>query len=117
MSRSPEQGAGAAAPSVHDDGEEDAETSRRAPRAEELPSTDRSLIAALEILTRMNERLEEIEDAIAEVNEAVGKVRKQVDGLEKVVAKKKQVKKIVKVLDQLEVLEEDDDDTSSKARE
>ena len=109
MSRSPEQGAGATAPSVHEDADEDVE-SRPDPSAEELPSTDRSLIAALEILTRMNERLEEIEDAIAEVNEAVGKVRKQVDGLEKVVAKKKQVKKIVKVLDQLEVLEEDEDD-------
>ena len=57
---------------------------------------------ALRILA---DRIGDLEALVRESNEELAKVRKQLGELKTVVAKKKQLKKLKKVLDQLEVIE------------
>lgn len=72
---------------------------------------DEPLEAFGEILVRMSDRITELEDTLAEAVEGLAKelsrIRHKLDTIEDVVAKKKHVKRIAKVLEQLEIVDED----------
>ncbi|MCC7380602.1 MAG: hypothetical protein IT384_02160 [Deltaproteobacteria bacterium] len=84
--------------------------------AAQLSETEigKSLVAIAEMLGQLSERIADVEDAVSELGEQVGKelgrVRRELEALDGAVAKKKQLKKIIKVLDQLEVIEEDEEE-------
>jgi hypothetical protein len=65
-----------------------------------------AIVRAIGVLA---ERIGDLEDAVAEAVEEIGKLRKTMGDLRGSVATKKQVKKLKKVLDQLEVIEVGDD--------
>jgi hypothetical protein len=70
--------------------------------AQPAVADNQAIVRALGVLA---DRIGDLEDAVAEAVEELGKVRKTVSNLKDEVATKKQVKKLKKILDQLEVIE------------
>lgn len=77
------------------------------------PATD--LRPVLNVLEKLAERLGDLEDAVAEAVEELEKTRRAISDLKKSAATKKQVKKLKKALDQLEVIEVGPDDAPAEA--
>ncbi|MCK6544606.1 hypothetical protein L6R52_01955 [Myxococcota bacterium] len=73
--------------------------------ASPAPASSLEVQEVLRAVSALTQRIAELEDAVAEAAEEIGKVRKAVSDLKHSAASKKQVKKLKKVLDQLEVIE------------
>lgn len=72
-------------------------------------SGDPALEEALELLRSLHKKVGRLEKRLEAQNEGIDAVREAVADLSKVVAKKKHLKRLKKVLDQLEVVELADD--------